>query len=167
MSKTLQTIFEISVLSLIMPQKFQIFRFTNLNRWVTSLFYLPLVLLITSVTWDWSSVTSSDGDIPYNQEFTNFSTPQNMLCPRDLILEHEKTMFNMIINIPKLIEKKNKFKKDSKYFDTQICIKFNWYLFLHVYVKKTVHTHWLQEHLTLQGLRYSRSDPAMECFIGI
>lgn len=109
-------------------------------------------------------MTSSDGDIPYNQEFTNFSTPQNMLCPRDLILEHEKTMFNMIVNIPKLIKKKNKFKKDSKYFDTQICIKNLIDTCFYMYVKKTVHTHWLQEHLTLQAPRYSRSDPAMECY---
>lgn len=84
-----------------MPQKLKIFRFTKLNRKVTCLFYLPLVLLMTSVTWDWSSVTSSDGDIPYNQEFTNFSTPQNILWPRDLILGHEKNhknMFNSIVN---------------------------------------------------------------------
>lgn len=46
-------------------------------------------------------------------------------------------MFNMIVNIQNImIWKKNKLKNDFKCFDMQICIKLNWYRFLHVCKKK-------------------------------
>ena len=69
--------------------------FSLLLVWIEgcSITYLPFVLLMTSSMWERISVTSSDGDIPYNQEFTNFSTPQNILWPRDFILWEQNQIF--------------------------------------------------------------------------